>query len=326
MTTRDLLSRGWAVLSPPTDHRKYMSFPLGPQVGRTNCRIAVDRTGARHVLVPVEQNDAVQSQRGSALTVEEHHLVFGGTEQSYVDVGCVRSDLYYEFDGVVQDIVDAVQGSSDARQATLEVVGRWRRLFGTAVVRGLTAEARRGLFAELACLQELLAVQASLNVDSWRGPLLEPHDFELTSACVEVKASGTISEAVRVHGLEQLELHDGKCLYLAVLTIAEDPQGRTIPDLVADLRSVVADLHTFAGRLLSAGWSDEDPGVNSRYVIGPVSVVPVSAEFPRIVRNSFAGGNSPDGVGRVEYSIDRAALVPHATMASLTELATKAVA
>ena len=303
-----------------------MSFPLGQTVGRTNCRLAIDRAGTRHVLVPVEEDEVLQSQRGSALTVEQHQLVFGGAEQSYVDVGCIRSDLYYEFDGVVQDIVDAVHDSSDARQATLEVVARWRRLFGTAALRGMTAEARRGLFAELACLQEFLAVEPSLDVDSWRGPLLEPHDFELTSACVEVKAAGTISDAVRVHGLEQLELHDDKHLYLAVLTIAEDPQGRTITDLVTDLRSVVSDSATFAGRLLAAGWSDEDPGANSRYVLGPVSVAPICAEFPRIVRGVFTTGNPPDGVGRVEYSIDRAALLPHTTMASLTELAAKVVA
>jgi hypothetical protein len=278
------------------------------------------------VLVPVERGDLLQAEKGAALTVEESDLVFGGAEQSFVDVGCVRADLYYEFDAVVQDIVDAVQGSSDARRATLEVVGRWRRLFGTAAVWGLTAEERRGLFAELACLQKFVAADANLTVDSWRGPLREAHDFELVSACVEVKATGTISETIRVHGLEQLEPDNGRHLYLAVLTIAEHPQGRTIPDLVADLRSVVRDRATFAARLLSAGWSDEDPGAGARYVLGPIGVVPVSVEIPRIVRSSLTAGELPDGVGRLEYSIDRAALAPHVTIASLAELATKVVA
>jgi hypothetical protein len=39
----------------------------------------------------------------------------------------------------------------------------------------------------------------------------------------------------------------------------------------------------------------------------------------------FTAGELPDGVGRLEYSIDRSALDPHATLASLTELATKVV-
>jgi hypothetical protein len=277
------------------------------------------------VLVPVARGGALQAQRGSALTVEQHDLVFGGAEESFVDVGCGRSDLYYEFDAVVQDIVEAVRDSADARQATLEVVARWRRLFGTAAMRGLSAEARRGLFAELTCLQEFTAADPTLSADSWRGPLREPHDFELTSACVEVKATGSISEDVRVHGLEQLAPDGNRRLYLAVLTVAEDPEGRTIPDLVGDLRSAVHDRSTFAGRLIAAGWSDDDPGANSRYVIGPVIVVPVSEEVPRIVRSLFTAGELPDGVGRLEYSIDRSALDPHATLASLTELATKVV-
>jgi hypothetical protein len=323
VTTRELIGRGWAVLSPPTDHRRYVSFPLDAVGGPTNCRLAVDRAGARHVLVPVARGGALQAQQGSALTVEQRDLVFGDAEQSFVDVGCVRSDLYYEFDAVVQDIVDAVRESTDARQATLEVVGRWRRLFGTAAVRGLSAEARRGLFAELTCLQAFTAVDPTLSVDSWRGPLHEPHDFELMSACVEVKATGTISEAVRVHGLEQLAPDGDRRLYLAVLTVAEDPEGRTISDLVGDLRSVVRDRSTFASRLIAAGWSDDDPGANSRYAIGPVIVVPVSEEVPRIVRSSFTAGELPDGLGRLEYSIDRAALDPHGTIASLTELAAK---
>jgi hypothetical protein len=277
------------------------------------------------VLVPVGNGDALQAQRGSALTVEQRFLVFGGAEQSFVDVGCVRSDLYYEFDAVVQDIVDAVRDSTDARQATLDVVGRWRRLFGTAAVRGLSSEARRGLFAELTCLQEFAAADPALSVSSWRGPLRERHDFELTSACVEVKATGTISEAVRVHGLEQLAPDGDRRLYLAVLTIAEDPDGRTIRDLVGDLRSTVRDRAMFAGRLIAAGWSDDDPGANSRYVIGAVLVVPVSEEVPRIVRSSFTAGEAPDGVGQLEYSIDRSALDLHATTASLTELAAEVV-
>ncbi|WP_350274841.1 PD-(D/E)XK motif protein [Kribbella sp. HUAS MG21] len=303
-----------------------MSFPLDPDAGRISCRLAVDRSGARHVLVPVEQDDVLQAQRGSALTVEQRDLVFGGTEQSYVDVSCVRSDLYYEFDGVVQDILEAVQDSSDARRSTLDVVSRWRRLFGAAAVRGLSTEARRGLFAELACLQEFLTVDPELSVDGWRGPLREPHDFELSSVCVEVKASGAISEAVRVHGLEQLDLHDDKSLYLAVITVVEDAEGRTIPELAEDLRSAVTDPSLFAGRLLSAGWSDEDPGADSRYLLGAVCVVPVAAGIPRIVRSSLVAGVLPTGVGRVEYSIDRDALVPLAAMSSLTELAAEALA
>jgi hypothetical protein len=320
VTTHDLLHRGWAVLVPPTDHRQYMSFSLDVHSGTANCRLAVDRQGARHVLVPVEHDETLGTQPGSALTIEQRRLVFGGDEHAYVDVGCLRSDLYYEFDSVVADIVDAVRDAADARRATLEVVARWRRLFRTAAVKGMDLGARRGLFAELCCFQRFATGWPDLGIDSWRGPLREPHDFELPSACVEVKATGAISESIRIHGLEQLDLHGGRPLYLGVLTVAEDPDGRSIPDLVEELVSVTNDRAGLAGRLAAAGWSNDDPSRDTRYSLGPLSVVPVTAEVPRIVKSSLVAGSPAEGVTRVEYSIDRDALASHVVGASLDQL------
>lgn len=303
-----------------------MSFSLDVHVGDAYCRLAVDRAGARHLLVPVDPDGTIDAQRGSALSLEQRQLIFGGASHAYVDVSCDRSDLYREFDEVVVDIVDAVQESPNARRATLDVVARWRRLFRAAFAHSLSVDARRGLFAELACLHEFVAAEPALSIDCWRGPLREPHDFELASACVEVKAVGELSESIRIHGLEQLETHDEKPLFLTVLTVVEDPEGRSIPELSTELISSARDGSTVAARLIAAGWSDEDPSKDTRYALGPVAAVPVTEDTPRLVSSSFATGGPSAGIGRVEYSIEREVLVPHILTASLSQLAAEVVA
>ena len=320
MTTRQMLQRGWAVLEPPVD-RALASYPLDGSSDHEACRLAVDRVGARHLLVPVTGDSSTRAQRGSELVVEERWLVFGEIEHSYLDVSCARADLYLEFDNVIVDVVEAVRESDNSGQATLEAVGRWRRLFRAAAARGLSTEARRGLFAELSCLLEFVKVDASLDVGSWTGPLGLPHDFEFKAACLEVKAAGAGSDDIRVHGLDQLDTHDEKPLHLVVLTVVEDRNGRSVLDLVDELMHIVRDPVFLRRRLTAVGWAEDDPFAEERYSLGPAMVVPVNAGVPRLVRGTLVNGEAPEGIHRVEYSIDRSALVAHASLASLSRLA-----
>ncbi|MFB6726262.1 PD-(D/E)XK motif protein [Kribbella sp. NPDC056345] len=320
MDTREILQRGWAVLEPRTDGH-LASFPLDVRSAETSCRLAVDRSGARHLLVPVDGEHAISAQRGSALVVEQRSLVFGESQHSYIDLTCVQPELYLEFDDVVEDVVEAVQATQDTGAATLDVVARWRRLFRADLVRGLGVEARRGLFGELSCLSCLVDVDPDFDVASWTGPLGQPHDLELSSACIEVKALGIETEDVRIHGLEQLDAHDGKPLQLVLITVVEDPQGQSIDDLVSDLGSRVNNPALFKSRLMAVGWSESDPFGGDRYAVGQVAGVRVTSSVPRLVSTSLTTSRLPEGVRSVTYSIDRQSLLPFAVNASLVDIA-----
>lgn len=305
------------MLEPPVD-RALSSFPLDVKSDDEMCRLAVDRAGSRHLLVPVVENTPTRAQRGSELVVEQRWLVFGAAEHSYLDISCARPDLYREFDKVIVDVVAAVRSLPDPRRATLDTVARWRRLFRLGAARGLSAAERRGLFAELICLRELVQVDARTDIGSWTGPLGLPHDFELRTNCLEVKAAGAGSDEVRIHGLDQLDTHDGKPLHLVVMTLVEDQAGESILELVEDLTRRVDDPALVRTSLTAVGWTEDDPFVDERYTLGPVTVVPVTAHVPRLVAEGFIGAAPPDGISRVDYSIDRSALLPHASSASLS--------
>jgi hypothetical protein len=260
------------------------------------------------------------------LVVEQRRLLFGEAEHSYFDLSCVQPELYIEFDDVVEDVVDAVEDAADSGQATLEVVARWRRLFQAGLIRGLGVEARRGLFAELSLLSCLVDADPGFDVAAWTGPLGQPHDFELVAGCVEVKALGLTSTQVRIHGLEQLDLHDDRPLQLALLTVAEDAEGLSIDELVRELEKRITDPDLLKRRLVTAGWAGDANGAEERYRIGQVGGIRVTPATPRLVPTSLAASSLPEGVNGVDYSIDRGVLVSLATTASLVELAREVLA
>lgn len=316
--TQDMLRRGWAVLGPPTD-RQLASFPLDTPPSRLNCRLAVDRAGSRHLLVPVAGDQIIPSHRGSALVVEQRWLVFGDIEQFYIDLSCVDPELYREFDELAADVLEALLDEAEPGRAVLGVVSRWRRLFRAALVGGLGEQERRGLFAELACLSALLDVDTSMDVLSWTGPVGRPHDFELPRVCLEVKAIGTTSEWIRVHGLDQLATHGNRPLHLVVLTVVEDRAGRTIDELVRDIEERVLRPDQFRQRLTSAGWVRGSS--NEQYGIGQVTGVEITTAVPRLIPESLVSSKLPEGVGKVEYSVDHQQLLGFATHSSLPGLA-----
>jgi hypothetical protein len=311
------------VLGPRGDG-KLSSYPLDVRSDDESCRLAVDRSGARHLLVPVDAEETIAAQHGSALTIEQRQLVFGQVTHSYIDLSCVQPELYVEFDEVVEDVIDAVRGALDTGQATLDVVDRWKRLFQSGLFRGLGADVLRGLFAELCCLGSLVELEPALDATCWTGPLGRPHDFELPASCIEVKALGVKSDRVHVHGLDQLDSHDGRPLQLAVLTVVDDPDGRSIAELVDGLARRINDPQLMRRRLTAVGWT-ENTDQGERYSVAEVLGVAVTEAVPRLVAKSLRASALPEGVGDVGYSLERQSLLPFVVEASLADIARKAL-
>ncbi|MEU8003155.1 PD-(D/E)XK motif protein [Catellatospora sp. NPDC049111] len=320
-----MLDRAWAVLTPPRV-QEFSSFPLEVVCGGEPCRVALDGTGARHLLVPAGEEAVAVDPRPAVLGLAIRKLRFEGPPVVYVDVSCTEADLFAEFDEIVTDVLEAVSGAQRPASAAIGAVTRWRRLFRSRLVRGLSYQAKVGLFAELSVLSALVAADAGFPVQAWRGPLNEPHDFEAPACCLEVKGLSAGSDGVVIHGLEQLNTHDGRRLELVMLRVVEDPEGRRLGDLVADLRDVVSSRVDLRSRLSAAGWSEQPdrPDVDT-FSIEEVFRLEVGAGTPRLVPSSLVTGSLPYGVGDLDYRIDLAPLLSLTVGASLAEIAEEAV-
>lgn len=320
-----MLERAWAVLVPPRA-KELASFPLEVLCGAEPCRVAMDGAGNRHLLVPAGDEVVSADPRPAVLGIAIRRLAFGGPAVTYLDVSCAEPDLFSEFDEVVTDVLEAVSGAQRPASAAIGAVARWRRLFRSRLLRGLSRQAKLGLFAELTVLSSLVEADPGFPVEAWRGPLNEPHDFEAGARCLEVKGLSGASDGVVVHGLEQLNIHDDRPLDLVLLRVVEDTDGRSVSDLVEQLRGAVASRADLRTRLSATGWSEQPdrPDLDT-FAVEEVLRLVVDVGTPRVVPSSLAAGALPHGVGKLSYQVDLAALLPLSAGASLAEIAEEAV-
>src|SRR6266568_9201907 len=146
-----MLERAWAVLDTPIDS-ELSSYPIDLSFDGIACRVALDRHGHRHLLVPATGESVTADNRPSVLAVTVRKLVFGSDDGTYVDLTCAEADLHAEFDEVVADVLQSVKGAERPGITALQSIGRWRRLFRARLIRGLGIQAKIGLFAELTVL------------------------------------------------------------------------------------------------------------------------------------------------------------------------------
>ncbi|WP_395307509.1 PD-(D/E)XK motif protein [Mycobacterium sp. AMU20-3851] len=313
----DLLERAWSVLSSPKDG-ELASFPLDISFAGIACRVARDSNRVRHFLVPCINETPPIDNRPAVLSSRVRPLAFGGQVSDYLDVSCADSSLHPEFDDVISDVLEEIDGSDRPATDAARVLTRWRRLFSSRFARGLSPEAKRGLFAELSVLSALLDIDPDFPAESWRGPLREPHDFEMPTRCIEVKALGESSDSFIVHGWEQLAQHGGRELDLVLATVITDPDGTTLSDLVAAVKQRIKGRATIASRLIAAGW-DTAGSVDDTdsFSLGPVFVLHVDDTVPRLVPASLPDGQVPVGLSALRYEVDVAFVAPLAYGSSL---------
>lgn len=320
------LERAWAVLSPPRTSQ-YTSYPLDLQLGGAAVRVALDRQGFRHLLVPTAGEALVPDRRASILQIAVHDLQFAEGIRTYVDLFCNDHELHPEFDEVVEDVLDAVRETDRPGGETVRTVARWRRLFRSQLVRGMSFQARIGLFAELSVLSALLDHDPTFALECWTGPLRNPHDFEAPGRCLEVKGIGEDADGFVVHGLDQLATHDDRDLDLLVVTVASDPEGTSLDSLVTELRDRVKDRGEFRRRLAGYGWSDDQADQTSdTFSIATFVHVPVDDDAPRLVPRHLVGRSPMPGVSNVQYRLDLGEVLVHASGQTLSRVVEGALA
>ncbi len=222
----DLRNR-WAVLGPSSDAELFRSSTLTTDSG-DNLRVAVDQVGNRHLLVPVHSSDRrVPEDVVGAVLVGRRPIAFDSTTAYFLDVQCVRADLFDLFDDLVLKVIEVVNGGGGA-DAAIEVINRERILLATRAREKLSFSKQRGLLAELYILG-LTSGSNPIDVSTWRGPLKAPHDIVTGTYALEVKSVGGGSRNIEIHGAEQLA-EPGKPLALVIVELSEDATGQSIAE------------------------------------------------------------------------------------------------
>ena len=208
------------------------------------------------------------------------------------------------------DLVDAVRAETSPEAALRRCIDRlsmWQGLFERLPAEGLSEEAQRGLFGELAVLGEI--VMETLGpldaVSAWTGPDPSHQDFIHAGIALEVKTSLAKRHArLAIANERQLDERPHRLLLLVYVRLDESvAEGLTLPALVdrcrVRVRDDIAAARLFDDRLVAAGYLDVHAELyRSSWRASAMRFFRVHGDFPRLT-----DANLPAGVGDIRYSI-----------------------
>ena len=238
------------------------------------------------------------------------------TTSNEVDVELVLTDSEHTdiFDMLVLDLVTVAEQPNEERAALTRFLNRlsdWQHLLRRLAPRGLSPESQQGLWGELWVLREVVTPAAGLReaVKAWRGPLGADQDFQLGTACIEVKSTtANRLDRIGISSERQLEVPNDVNLLLVTLSLdARFNHGQTLPGIIGAVRAAASTsgcLHLFDDRLQQYGYQNDDASSYGEigFSIRSIRAFQVTPDFPKIVSNDLH-----PGISNVKYSLSVAA-------------------
>lgn len=266
----------------------------------------VDGRPAIVVDVPWAMDRYIAGTKGVKVVVET--APSGG--QSYLRFESLLLGASPMFEALIESLLESSVGYVDTSTALSALIDSFDefKLMLAADQGRLSESSVRGLFAELALLQELrdAGYSPAAAIGSWQGPYRAAKDFVLPSRkCVEVKSVRRQNHRLQISNLDQLDPR-GEDLRLAVLELDRriDGVGTALDELVADIRAWVSNdpnaSDLFDQALATIGLDLSDAYYRQwRFDVGEWRWFDVIDDFPRIKREHV-----PGSITSVRYSID----------------------
>lgn len=295
---RDALRGFWALIEMPLE-KEFTTLLLSSYFD-SEVRVGVDRRGAHHLILPSDARRRPWTVADSPLRDSIRDLEFAGMPGRYLDIACDERSLDDLFDELILDVLPPAMMSISPASAVDDALTRWRNLFRASRLSALSRQKRFGVFGELFVLRTSLELFGADAIEFWRGPEGETHDFEFPSGCLEVKTAGEASEAITVHGPSQLETHDNRPLYLAVLTVRESTAGVTVDEVTQQVAQIVGEARLKAKmeKLGLADWRGESDPLG----VAETMTLEVTDGLSRITTASIANFD-PTSLVRLEYDL-----------------------
>jgi hypothetical protein len=276
-----------------------------------NRRMLTLRLGTREAEEAMRRLRALPRTRGlemqfARLTDDKSELQIVLTDDSLEEV----------FNPLASDIASVAQSAMDPVVAVLSAVSRfeyWKRMLESLTERGLTVQARRGLFGEISLLREQLLrlLPAPEAVRAWTGPTAAHQDFQLPGIAIEVKtSSGKEPQTLVISSERELDACGTDMLILVHLSLDErrGGTGESLNVAVDRTRAAVNDAAARAlldDRLIRAGYLrlQRELYDEPRYTVRKQDYWHVTGDFPRITEADLR-----PGVGDCCYRISTAGL------------------
>jgi hypothetical protein len=215
------------------------------------------------------------------------------------------------FTTLVQDIVDHLALIPEERAAISAFVvrlKRWQTFLEKNDPEGLSEIAQQGLYGELWFLRKSVFPHLELikGLRGWTGPKGTQQDFQFPGCAVEVKTTSA-KQHQKLAIASERQLDDTCAGIIVLLHLSLDVrqgQGETLPEIVANVRSLVADnaiaSDELENLLFEVGYLDIHTTRydNVGYSIREHNYFKIGPDFPKIIESDLR-----NGVGDVRYTI-----------------------
>jgi hypothetical protein len=236
-------------------------------------------------------------------------------DKAYLHASTSCKRLFQEFYSFLTGVADTIQlHHKPPLEAISERLEAWRRLF--ARLKRLSPEEETGLIGELWFLERLISIRGLPALESWTGPLGEPHDFGLSGLDIEVKTTRTAKRIHNIRGLSQLVPTGGKNLSLISVQLqpAGGGKGFSLPSLarviLIALDPDAPGRERFRNILKDRfGYTAEDSELYEETFIlrTEAKIIPVDSSCPKILRtwiDTQVGSDTSARIVDVDYRID----------------------
>jgi hypothetical protein len=220
--------------------------------------------------------------------------------------------LFPYFHGFCVSVADRIQlDGLDANEAVNECVNGWTDLLRQAIL--LSPERQLGLVGELWLLSHLVAqLGSAAALAAWTGPTQAAHDFRFGRFEVEVKTTRGERRVHVISGDTQLRASEGCKLYVLSLqfTVAGADAGESLASRVAAVRGQLNErrfVQVFDAVLVASYGLDTSEIAQYSSAVKlrtPPYLVPVDANFPRLVLAELVGGDTLARVSDLRYRVD----------------------
>lgn len=308
----------WQILSDfsvtKIDELRVREIP-GIESESGNPLLAIDSTMQRQLLLPLAAI-AIEDTTSNGVQIRARQLIDSGVLRQYAVIICRKPHLNELFSIIVLDILEE-SGQSGKKESgdkiAHRILNRWRELLARAPTDMPDQDAIIGIFGELWQLRKFVQINPQ-SVLFWRGPFKERYDFVSGRLALEVKTSlARIGRFVVIHGHDQLEA-TGTILYLAFVKLNRvETGGESLRDLVNSIIHLDTESDELWTLLGHAGFTNQtlDQCAHLKYEVLEDRVYVVDDLFPKITASSFIGGVLPNGVIKLEYTVDLSAAPPN---------------
>jgi hypothetical protein len=273
--------------------------------GTPTCRLVVEPQRRRIALRAAYDGRPLPSLD---LEYVELGLISDGPDRWY-QIAVTYAQHPHESYLFLSDISDLLQqGGCTFDVAVESVVDTFEQLLAHS--HSLSREKEIGLLGELLFLRSCIqASTVDAAVNAWKGFAANEHDFVFPSGGFEIKSTTSEARRHRISGLNQLEpLPDSPLWLISIqLTSGTPSTGRTLTDIVDEVRQLTADDPVLNRALARAGWRDRDRATyrtHYRLRSNPKAYL-VNDTFPALTRAAVQRGCvHPELIVDASYLVD----------------------